>query len=72
MNDPKPGDRVVKNGIECTVHFVRNGEVFGVRYRGDDTDDSSLYRPLNQFEIPKGFLGTFRCSLKVWQDATAG
>lgn len=58
MITPKCGDRFVKNGIEFTVHWVGNGQVYGVRYR-----EGSDYSALDRGEIPEGLLGTCRLDL---------
>src|SRR3990167_7487556 len=69
---PQPGSKWTKNGIEFTIHAVENGQVYGVRYREDDTDDSSLYLPPDEWTIPTGCLGPVRITLEDFWKAVEG
>jgi hypothetical protein len=60
---PRAGDVATKNGIEVIVHFVRDGQIYGVRYREGASDES-----LQWGEIPEGCLGTFRAPLSDWYE----
>lgn len=58
MREPKPGDSFTKNGIEFVVHEVRNGEVYGARWRaGMDKElitESMPYRMANGLTLEAG------------------
>ncbi|SRR6266566_1682411 len=61
----RPGDQVTKNHVRLTVHFVREGQVFWVKYktgvRGWDRERG----------CPRGYMGNFRCPIKHWIKKTA-
>lgn len=70
MSEPTPGQKYTKNNIEFTVHFVENGNVYGVLYRADDNDESSLDLPLDEWYIPTGCLGAVQCPLDEFLEQT--
>ncbi len=71
MSEPKAGDRYTKNGIEFTVHEVRDGEVYGVRYRVP-VDDAAAAASLDNGEWPEGCLGACRVSVEAFECEIVG
>lgn len=63
-----PGTCYTKHGVDVIVHFLKDGQVFGVKYR-EGGSDASLFLPPDEYEIPADFLGTFRMPIVEFQAA---